>query len=125
MRVSSDWTGRAAWILILALWIPLSGPVINPHVLEHQLECNEKLAQIPHHQHHGLHLEAVVDTGLSPHCTFCLPSQGKGIAFTTTTGPGVETPRAVAITFGASPVSSPELAGRHAPRAPPLSDPIT
>jgi hypothetical protein len=96
---------RWAWMLLLALWLPLAQGVAARHAVTH----------------HGTLQRDAAPSALDSHCAQCLIAAPIGACALPSTAPAVAAPRAVhAVPFGATvadTASAPALAYRS--RAPP------
>jgi hypothetical protein len=113
------WTLRSAAIAVLVLALPASGPVINAHLLLHEVEASRDPAQIPPHDHTGEHLEPGAHPPHALYCPSCLSFHGSALLAEAPAIAGIAEPCSTAPTARERDPHPFHLFGPGAPRAPP------
>ena len=122
MRPFAQAIAKWLWTCLLVLSIPWAGPVINPHILEHEAQHNRARAALSQHLHEGVHFEAVWAAHESL-CLACMRTHSQRMAATLRTGEAPPEERHSIDRAGREHIPSFRLTGRVAARAPPLSVP--
>jgi hypothetical protein len=112
-------TLRSAAIAALILALPASGPVINAHLLLHEVEASREHAQVPPHDHTGEHLEPGSHPPHALYCPSCLSFHGSALLAEAPGIAGIAEPCSTAPTARERDPHPFLLFGPGAPRAPP------